>query len=239
VSLLTRVPTRAGSDTGRAVAWFPVVGALLGLAAAGIYAGLRAPTTPAVAASVALGAGLLLTGALHEDGLADVADGFGARLGRERTLEVMADPHHGTYGVAAVVVSIVARVAAISALGPAAALAAVPAAQAMSRAAAGSMMRLFPAARSGGLAASYSGGIARGRVAAGAIVAAVIGAGLLGPWALAAAALAAAAALGMGILSVRTIGGISGDVLGAAQQVAEIAILVLAVAARRSLPWWS
>src|SRR5438874_9132505 len=99
VSLLTRIPAREEAPPERAVPWLPVVGALIGAACAAVYAMTRLALSPLAASTIAVTAGILLTGALHEDGLADVADAFGAGEGRERALEILKDPHHGTYGV--------------------------------------------------------------------------------------------------------------------------------------------
>src|SRR5439155_27188630 len=122
----TRVPARGDAPPERAVPWLPVVGALIGALCAAVYAATRSVLTPPVAATLAVGAGVLLTGALHEDGLADVADALGAGGGRQRVPEIMKDPLHGTYGVLAIVLGVVARIAAVAGLGPAAAAVALP-----------------------------------------------------------------------------------------------------------------
>lgn len=108
LGFLTRVPVprRAAlgpASLGRAAVWFPVVGALVGLVA-GATRLLADLALPAGAATVlALAAATLLTGALHEDGLADTADGFGAHTTRARRLEIMRDPRVGTYGALALI----------------------------------------------------------------------------------------------------------------------------------------
>jgi len=233
LSFLTRVRGHAvvaGPErTAAWVPWFPVVGALVGLAVALVHLGARLALPPPAAAAVAIAAGVGLTGALHEDGLADLADALGGGRGRREVLALLEDPRLGTYGVAALSLSLILRTGALAALTPAAALAALPAAHALSRAAAVALLAtMSPAAE--GLGAAYGRFVTRrGAVAAGA---AAIGVGALGlgPWVLAAAALAGIAALAVGRLAARVIGGITGDVLGAAQQVAEITILLLAAA---------
>ena len=86
VAFLTRVPVppavTAGTDLARAVAWFPVVGGGVGLVVGAVTVGAGAVAPPLVAAVLAVGAGLLLTGAFHEDGLADTFDAVGAEIGR-------------------------------------------------------------------------------------------------------------------------------------------------------------
>ncbi len=105
-SFLTRIPVGRGAATpahlSGAVVWFPVVGGVLGLGLAGVYAGSLMLVPRLVAAAVAIGAGLVLTGAFHEDALADTADALAGRT-REQALRILRDPAHGTYGVSAIV----------------------------------------------------------------------------------------------------------------------------------------
>jgi len=238
VSLLTRMPSRGDAVSERAVPWFPVVGALIGAAAALVYAAGRTELSPLVAATLAVGAGVLLTGALHEDGLADTADAFGAGVDRERALEIMKDPHHGTYGVLAIVLSIGARIAAVAGMDAATASAALPAAHATGRVTSAFLMWLLPGASETGLGSRYAAGVTRRHALVAGAVGGAVAIGLLGEWGFATAGLAGLAAAGTGALAMRKIGGVTGDVLGAAEQTAEIAILLLALAARRGIPWW-
>lgn len=238
MALLTRVPTRGGAHTERAVPWLPVVGACIGAVVAGIYALTRGAVGSTAAATIAVGAGILITGAFHEDGLADTADAVGAGVSRERTLEILKDPRHGTYGIVALVLSVLVRVAAVSALTGVAALAALPAAHAVSRASAAWMLGRWPAATPDGLGATYAAPVTPSQAWVAVGIGAIAAAGLLGLWGAAAIALAALAGWGMGRLAVSKIGGIVGDVLGAAQQLCEIGVLLLAVAAGTAVPWW-
>ncbi|HEY0836205.1 MAG TPA: adenosylcobinamide-GDP ribazoletransferase, partial [Azospirillum sp.] len=119
---MTRLPIRLRLDPevdlhARSMGWFPLVGAGVGLLAGGVYAltvWLNLP--PTAAALLALAASAWVTGALHEDGLADVADGFGGGRSRERKLEIMRDSRVGSYGVLAVVFSVGLRASALAAL---------------------------------------------------------------------------------------------------------------------------
>src|SRR5258708_2854655 len=96
---------------------FPVVGALIGAVTGFTYLGLHAIGLPSLAAAaLALGASALLTGALHEDGLADMADGFGGGRDKAGKLEIMRDSRLGTYGALALMVSFVAKLSALAAL---------------------------------------------------------------------------------------------------------------------------
>jgi adenosylcobinamide-GDP ribazoletransferase len=238
VSLLTRVPATRGADTERALPWLPVVGALLGTAGAGVYAVARLVLPPFVAASLAVSLLVLLTGALHEDGLADTADAFGAGADRARTLEILKDPRHGTYGVLALVLSILLRIGTLAVMSGWIAAAVLPAAQALSRATAPSMMWLLPAAKPAGLGASYAEHLTLRRVVASVVAAVAIGIAVLGLWTLPAILVVTAAAILVGRLALTKIGGTTGDVLGAAQQLSEIAVLVLMAATLPHLPWW-
>lgn len=207
-------------------------GALVLLAAWGLGLG------PFLAATLALTAGVLVTGALHEDGLADVADGFGGGATRARRLEIMRDSRIGAYGGVALMLSLALRIGALATLldraGAVAALALMLAA-ALSRAAALAPLTLLGPARSDGAGASVgrpSGGTlltASTLALALALLALPLGLPPLGAGLMVAAC--ALAALAVTTLARRAIGGQTGDVVGAAQQGAEIAALLALVAA--------
>jgi adenosylcobinamide-GDP ribazoletransferase len=237
LAFLTRLPVRAEppwreADLAAAVAWFPVVGALIGLAGAIAYAlaaWLGLPPWPA--AVVALATAIWLSGALHEDGLADVADGFGGGGTREAKVAIMRDSRIGSYGALALVLAVLARAGAIAALAePAAVAAALVAAGAASRAALPAVMAALPQARPEGLAAS-AGRPHPWRAAAALLIAALIALVMLGGTAPAALAAGALAALAVALLARRQIGGYTGDVLGAVQQLTEIGVLFGVLAA--------
>jgi adenosylcobinamide-GDP ribazoletransferase len=243
-AFLTRVPVGSGAvddDIARALPWFPVVGAVLGAVVGLVYAGGAELLPPLPAAAVAVAVGVVLTGAFHEDGLADTADAFGAWEPTEAR-RILKDPTHGTYGVAALALVLVVRVAAVSALGSASGVAVLVAAHAIARAAALSLVGVLPVATEDGLGAAFAARV-RPRdllivvgVAAGLAIAAA------GVWALPAMALAFVAALGVGSVAAGRIGGVTGDVLGAAEQVAETVVLlygtVVVTQGWPGLPWW-
>jgi adenosylcobinamide-GDP ribazoletransferase len=234
-ALLTRLPVGAGErdDSVAAACWaFPLVGAGVGglcgstLILAGLF-GLGG----AAAALIAVLAGMAITGALHEDGLADTADGFGGGRGREAKLAIMRDSRIGTYAVLALAASIGLRAAALAAIGgPIAAGLALIAAHAASRALLTPGMRLLDAARPDGLGAA-AGTPGGAPVVAALAIGAAIALAALGPlrgalaFVLAGLAVAATAALAR-----RQIGGYTGDVLGAFQQIGEIVMLLAAAA---------
>lgn len=246
VSLLTRVPVGADrpqpSALARAVPWFPVVGGLLGLAVAATYAAALTVLPPLPAAFIAVVVGIVLTGAFHEDGFGDTADALGAREGKEDALRILKDPAHGTYGVIAIVLSVLLRGVSLGALGGWSAVAVLPAAHALSRGAASLLLGRLPPAGGEGLGASYSGVTTRRRVGATVTGGLLVGFLFMGPWVAPAAGLALLGAATVGSLSVRRIGGITGDVLGAAQQIGEVLVILLGAAVVSNgwpfLPWW-
>jgi adenosylcobinamide-GDP ribazoletransferase len=238
LAFLTRLPVGDGRgwsefDLAASVPLFPVVGALIGLAGSIGYA-LAAwlGLSPWPAAVVALATTIWLTGALHEDGLADVADGCGGGRTREDKLRIMRDPRIGSYGAIALVLALLVRAGALAALAaPWAVAAALVAAGAVSRGALPAVMATLPNARAGGLAAG-AGRPHPLRAGAALLAAALIAVMLLGPAAPAALLAGAAGALAVALLARRQIGGYTGDVLGAVQQLAEIGVLLGALAAR-------
>ncbi len=242
LQFLTRLPIRLRREPNMAtmVVWFPVAGLVIGAIVGGIAAGMWQLTPPLVAAAVAVTGGLLVTGAFHEDGLGDIADAFGGGYTVERRLEIMKDSRHGTYGVAAMCASILVRMVALGSMpGPAAMFASCVAAHVMSRAIAVGLMASVPLAGYSGLGADYGRSTTAIRgvvtVAIGIAITAVAVGWWVGP--LLGASLASAVAVGA--LAKHKIDGISGDVLGACQQVAECACLVMlsGLATHHSL-WW-
>ena len=232
---LTRVPlpgkdSRKLSAASRA---FPITGALVGAVAGAALLGANwAGLHPMASALAALAVAALITGALHEDGLADTADGFGGGGTRANKLKIMRDSRIGAFGVLALVFGVGIRASILaSLLGPWAAAAALVAAGALSRGLLPAVMYLLPAARANGLAKKAGKPDREGAVVAallGAMLALVFLGQTAGLWAIAGAGAAVAA---MAWLALRQIGGHTGDVLGAAQQVAEIAVLGAAAAA--------
>ncbi len=231
--LLTRVPLPGDpappvpGAAARSLRVCPLVGALLGFAAGLVLVAADAAGLPAVAGPLlALAAAALLTGGLHEDGLADTADGFGARRTPAERLAIMRDSRIGTYGVLALGLALALKVAALAALAPGAACAALAAAGALSRATVPAVAIALPPARSDGLGAGL--GRPSGATAA---IALLLGLGLaataVGPLAAARAAAAAAiATVALALLARRQVGGYTGDVLGATQQTTETAMLL-------------
>ncbi len=222
--LLSRLPvgrlSRSAVPAAACVWAYPVVGAVIGGIGAAIFALARLALPPAIAAILAITATILATGGLHEDGLADTADGFGGGRTVERKLEIMRDSRIGSYGALALILSLALRVTALATIAdPIAGAFALIAAGMLGR---GAMLlplwRLRPS-RPSGLAAP----LATMTPAAGCVGLALAAA----PAILAPVTLAAACAAGGVVtwLAQRNVGGYTGDVLGATEQLAECAVL--------------
>ncbi len=233
LGFLTRLPlprgvTLAAEDLRRAQRLFPLAGLVVGLIGAlAFWLASHLGLGPWPAGALAVAATALATGALHEDGLGDTADGFGGGGDAGRKLEIMRDSRLGSYGGLALILSVLLRVAALAALAdPELAGAALVAAHVASRGILPAVMAAAPAARPDGLAASIGAAgradlwLALGLTA----VLVVLTLGLRGGFFVLALAILAGAAVTW--LAKRQIGGITGDVLGAVQQAAEAAALL-------------
>jgi adenosylcobinamide-GDP ribazoletransferase len=225
-------PALAAGEFARASWASPLAGALVGLSGAAAYAGAHTlGLPPAAAAAMALAATLLLTGCLHEDGLADMADGFGGGRTPERKLEIMRDSRLGTYAVCALLLSLLLRWSALMALAePQSVAAALVAAHAAARSLIPAFMRWLPPARTEGLSAAA--GLPPPAAVA---IAALLGMASLLLLGISAAMSAAVLLAGWGALlgrsARRQIGGQTGDVLGGLEQGGEIVVLLAAVVA--------
>ncbi len=226
-SLLSRIALPVdharASARGAAAGWaWPLVGAVLGgLAGSAGALALLAGAPAGVSAGLALATLALLTGALHEDGLADCADGLGGGRDRAHALEIMKDSRVGAYGVVALVLAIGLRWQALATFGPVDLILASVAAGAASRAAMLVAMTALPPARSGGLSAGVGRpGPATAYVGTALALLLCFVAGLAG------FAMAAVFAVPLVLVARRKLGGQTGDVLGGVQQCAEIGALV-------------
>jgi adenosylcobinamide-GDP ribazoletransferase len=237
VSICTRLPLRFSApietcEVARASWALPIAGFVVGGAGALVYAtalGLKLPST--LAAALALSATLLVTGCLHEDGLADAADGLGGGRDRARKLEIMRDSRLGTYGACALAMSLLLRWAALAALAsPILVASALIAAHVSARATLPAFMHFVPAARIDGLAAEAGQPAVRPAAVAVAlgVVTLAVALGLIAT--IVGLVLATCACLFMAWLAMQQIGGQTGDVLGAVEQIIEIVILLTAVA---------
>jgi adenosylcobinamide-GDP ribazoletransferase len=246
LAFLTRLPVRGlsgapGASRPRALRAYPLAGALIGLVGGLVLVlGAWFDLAPLLSATLAIAAMVAVTGALHEDALADTADGFGGGWTVDDKLEIMRDSRLGTYGALTLFLALAIRIAAVASLATSAdgallPVAALVAAAALSRAYAVSLLGLLPPARSDGLSA------AAGTPAAGIVPQALvcgIAVALVAAWAAAGftATLTAIAASAIALwlmkrLADRQIGGQTGDVAGACQQACECTFLVALAAA--------
>ncbi|OYU19757.1 MAG: adenosylcobinamide-GDP ribazoletransferase [Rhodobacteraceae bacterium PARR1] len=230
--LLSRLPLPQRVFSGARSVWvWPLVGAVIG-AAAGLaaWAGTATGLPAGVTAAGVMAVTALLTGAMHEDGLADSADGLFGGWTPERRLEIMKDSRIGSYGMLALMITGLARWSALTALIAApSAMAVLIAAGALSRAPMAVMMALMPNARQGGLSAG-TGRPSLPRAALACALALTLALAALGLVALPLTLAALVPALAMARLAHARIGGQTGDILGATQHLSETAILIAASA---------
>ncbi len=229
----TRLPLPAFDFRGRTLAhaiWAaPLVGVAVAVASSIVHAVASAVgLSPEVAAALALGAAMLMTGCLHEDGLSDVADGFGGGRTREQKLEIMRDSRIGAYGAAALLMSALIRWSALTQLGNLFfVFCGLAAAHAASRALLPVFMHLVPPARQDGLAAG-AGTVAADTAYVGLAIGAVALLALGVSGLVTAAICLAIVFAGFRALCLRQIGGQTGDTLGALQQLGEMTVLLVA-----------
>ncbi|WP_407493206.1 adenosylcobinamide-GDP ribazoletransferase [Pseudooceanicola sp. MF1-13] len=228
--LLTRLPLPNHTARGANAGWsWPLVGLVVGLIGWAVgFVAIAAGVADPLAAVLVVGALVMVTGGLHEDGLADTADGLWGGWTRERRLEIMRDSRIGSYGVIALVLVLLARVFAVFLVINAWVLPALVAAAVLSRGVLPGVMALVSNAREDGL----SRGVGRPSLAVSGVSAAlavVLGAFCVG-WSVVAAVVAVlVVACGMALLARSRIGGQTGDILGAVQVLAEVAVLVVLV----------
>jgi adenosylcobinamide-GDP ribazoletransferase len=236
VMFLTRIPCPAwvGHDAdhlARSTVWFPLIGALVGAWGGAFYlVGRTGWAAPVVGVLLSTVATVWLTGAFHEDALADACDGFGGGWGKDDILRIMKDSRVGSYGVVGLVLVLALKVAALSALSPGTALRALVAAHVLGRWSSLPLIWRYDYAReSSGTGKPFAASVTVPRLVMGTAMAAVLAGVTLGMAALPAAAAVLAVTWLGGRYFHRWIGGITGDCLGAANQVAELSVyLVLA-----------
>jgi len=233
LQFLTRLPVRVDFTPARMAAsprWYPAVGIVVGAVTAVIYWGAALMVPPGVAAVLAVVAGVLVTGALHEDGFADLCDGLGGGRTPERAMEIMRDSRLGTYGVLGLGLMVGGKIAILAALPPPAVPLVLVAGHAASRGAMVWVMARSRYLRASGAGAQVAGQVDAGalRVAGGTVAAVALLALLAVPfWAVVAGALG----LVGGHYAVQRrfearLGGYTGDCLGAVQQCAEAGFLL-------------
>jgi adenosylcobinamide-GDP ribazoletransferase len=243
VMLLTRLPTgRNDSPLAArrwASGWFPVVGVITGGICAAAQWGLGHLLGPALGAAGAIAAGIVVTGALHEDGLGDTADALGGARDRAQIFAILKDSRHGTYGVLALVLSVVLRIGAVAQLAGHAPAALILVAV-VSRTAMVALLAALPyvtpaeIARSADVARAVLPQVLLASLWCAGALGALVGLHVVGlTAALAVVAMTALTTALAGWRFAVRAGGITGDFLGAGQQIAEIAGLLALVACLR------
>ena len=246
VTFLTGIPLKVEGEVSPAdlwgsMGWYPLVGLVMGFAAWVVYAGLVSFLPGLVAATLVVILLELLTRGLHLDGLMDTADGILSGAPRERALEIMKDHNVGAMGVAAAVLLLVLKVAALGALSRADAAAPLLAGWCAARALPALNVYWWPYARPAGTGEAFTRDhtpgplqLAGGLLAAGVVVAGIVGlwAGAAGSWyaGLLAAAVSVGVALGVQATVAKKLGGLTGDVYGMGIELAEAAALVVGCA---------
>lgn len=237
VRFLTIIPVPKRRDDRvehmvRAAAYYPMVGGLLGgiLAAVAYGTGLLWP--PGTVAAIVVVTWAVLTGGLHLDGLADVADGLGGGYTPARRLEIMKDVHVGAFGVAAVVCALVLKVGFAGALDGVRLLKALVAAPTIGRFVQVGLIAVFSPARDEGMAATFKRYLRPLDTALAAATGLAVMIVLYGGWGPILMATVVGIAAAAGAVVSRRLGGLTGDVYGAFCEVAELATLAIL-----SVPW--
>jgi len=227
-AFLTRLPGGAHPtterDLGRSVGWFPLVGAIVGAASGGVFWALWQPFGAELAAILAVATGSVITGAFHEDGLADSGDALGGTTPTQRR-EIMKDSRLGTFGTLALVLGTLVQVFAVMPLTPRDAVIAMVLAHGVSRALAVAAMVSVPAAAGSGLGHSYTAHL-RGVPCALSLFVSYVAAIALGRVGVFAVGAATGAAAVVSLIAYRRFGGLTGDALGAIAQISQMAALV-------------
>lgn len=227
-SIPVRTPVPQPGELGRAGAWFPLVGLIIGAILAGAHIGLNQVFSPLLSAALLVALWAALTGGLHLDGLADCGDGLLAAVSRERRLEIMRDPRLGTFGGATLILHLLLKTFALASL-PVPAIIALLLAPSIARWAI-LIVAMQPAARPGGLGDAFKQGLSRPVYASAAIIPIVLI--VLGGWrAIGAVALIHAAVWGIVRVTRSRLGGVTGDVFGLTVEVSELIVLLTCAAA--------
>ncbi len=240
VTFLTRLPLRIkgsvdSADLADATGAFGLAGLLVGALIAAVDALAGTLFGPLPRSALAVVAGVLVTGALHLDGLMDTADGLGSGRDREGTLAVMRDSRVGAMGAIAGACDLLLRWAFLAALPPSGRWPALLVAPALGRAALVPAIWRYPSARGGAGLGGAVAGKAGGWQTAAAWLTTVAAAALTAGWRGAIAAVAAGlAGLGTAAFLARRLGGMTGDIYGTVNEVTELTALAVFAG---HLPW--
>lgn len=236
------IPRWVGFDPSwqrHAIRYFPAVGLAVGIASSAVYALAMLLWPPALAVLLAVGAGLWITGAMHEDGLADTCDGMGAGGDVERILKIMRDSHIGVFGVLGLIITLALKYSALVALPPHHACIALLLAHPLSRLACFPLIRKLQYLRAEGKAKALAEQMTARECWIGVLTVLplllliVLGGWLPWPALLFGILLMLLSVWWLARLFVERIGGYTGDCLGTVQQAAEVMLYLGLAAALR------
>ena len=237
LTILPVAPREAGG-LATARVWFPVVGLLLGAVLAGLdllmhwgyplFTDDFQPFPPLLSAAILTVSLVALTRALHLDGFMDCCDALLGGFNRERRLEILRDSHVGAFAVTGVVSLLIIKIAAVMALPPSGRIWVLLIFPCLSRWGMLLLLEMFPYARRQGIGVPFQPEGRKWQLLAGFVVAAIVAVALTGLGGLALLAVATAVALALGAWASKLLGGVTGDVYGAANEAAEAAVLVVA-----------
>jgi adenosylcobinamide-GDP ribazoletransferase len=235
VAFLTRVPVGRivvldGTDVARGAIFFPLVGAGIGAVTGLVAIGLHHRVSSLLAAAIAIGASVMLTGALHVDALADTADALGASS-RERALEIMRDSRLGSYGAAALAIDLVVKIAAVTQLlDRGGAVPMLVAAGALSRAASLPLATLLRYPREEGSGGVFATGVPLHAALTAPLLACTLAVAVAGVHGLVLIGVVAGSTAALGLAFRTWLGGATGDSLGATIEIGETFALVVGAA---------
>jgi adenosylcobinamide-GDP ribazoletransferase len=233
VQFLTRLPVPAYRFEPDMVVGstklYPIVGALVGLGAVAMERLLRGHLPVGVLAAAVLVYFVILTGGMHEDGLADTLDGLGSGGERKRMLDIMRDSRIGSYGALAIIFSVLVRWELLGTIPPGRFASYVVAAQVLCRWTALPLAKFLPSARQDGLGAILASKISMGALVLGSVLALVIVGVCLRTQLVAPVAAVIVVTVASGMVYKIKLGGITGDCFGTSSQLAEIAVYLCAV----------
>ena len=231
LQFLTLVPVRvrgplSSGELGGSLVYFPVIGALIGGILALVGYALSTVSSSLLAAAIVVALGLVLTGLLHFDGLLDTVDGLFGGANREERLAIMRDSRVGSFALAAGTCDILIRLAAVNVLIGAEGFLGIVWAAAASRFAMAYTVARFKTARDAGFSFDFQLGVSALTAVFAGLIALALGYALVGPASLALVFGALALAHLAGMLAVSKVGGLTGDIYGATNEVVEVATLI-------------
>ena len=238
IGFLTVLPLAPGGavQMGPSRAYFPLVGLALGAILAGLDFAARQALPPQVVGAVLVAALLVLTRAIHTEGFLDACDGLFGGYSQERRMEILRDTHVGAFAVAGGIALLLLKWTLLTGLPDGMRAGLLIGFPCLSRFGMLSTMAAFSYVRSEGLGTAFETGTSRWQVAFGLATAATAGGLLVGPAGLLLLGAAIAVSLGLGWWTSRMLGGMTGDIYGAVNEVVEVAVLLMGIALFRTVP---